>query len=307
MTLRCPVCRDRHVRAVAPYRHTSALFAGRSRTTCDTCGMVFASPMPDAIALAAYNTSYFDSAHGGVPTDSIAIAFHSGINRLRVVHVERFLHARGVAVSSVLEVGAGGGYFARHWLARHPDSSYHAIESDTSCHPGLLAIGVEVLQDPRDAQQPLLDLVVMSHVLEHTADPSDFLQKMTARLRRGGVLFIEVPCRDWEFKAEDEPHLLFFDKIPMTRLLSDLGFAEIQLTYHGREIAKLRSPSLVARVVRRVRARLLVHGVVAPFARITAGLEVLEEPLERAAVAPYEAHRECSRPAWWLRAAAQKL
>lgn len=269
--------------------------------------MVFAAPMPDAAALAVYNTSYFDSAHGGAPTNPVAIAFHSAIARLRVAHVEHFLDARGIAVSAVLEVGAGGGYFARHWLGRHPDSSYHAIESDTSCHPGLLAMGVEVLQDPRDTQQPPLDLVVMSHVLEHTTDPSDFLRGMTARLRRGGVLFIEVPCRDWEFKAQDEPHLLFFDKVPMARLLSDLGFAEIQLTYHGREIAKLRSPSLVTRVMGGVRARLLARGVVAPFARVTSGLEVLKEPLERAAVAPYEAHRECSRPAWWLRAAAQKL
>jgi acetyltransferase-like isoleucine patch superfamily enzyme/SAM-dependent methyltransferase len=305
VTLRCPVCRDEHVRAVAPYRHTSALFAGRSRTICDACGMVFASPMPDAAALAAYNASYSDSAHGGTPTDRVTIAFHSGINRLRVAHVERYLDDRGIAVSAVLEVGAGRGHFARHWRARHPDSRYHAIESDISCHPSLLALGVKVHKDPHDLlPKTPLDLVVMSHVLEHTTDPMYFLRQMTAGLRSGGMLFIEVPCRDWEFKTQDEPHLLFFDKAPMARLLSALGFGETLLTYHGHEIAELRSESPFMRIVNVLRARLLACGIVAPFARLEI---VVEDPLQRAAVAPFLAHRERSHPARWLRAAAQKL
>ena len=304
----CPVCRTDHARPVAPYRHTSALFAGRSRTMCDTCGMVFASPMPDEAALAAYNASYFDSAHGGAPTNPVAIAFHSAINRLRVAYVERYMDIRSISVQSVLEVGAGGGHFARHWLARHTGTRYHAIESDVSLRPALRAQGVELHEDLQDLlQRPPLDLVAMSHVLEHTIDPSAFLIAMTARLRRGGALFIEVPCRDWEHKTHDEPHLLFFDKAPMARLLSELGFGEIQLTYHGREITELRSRSLVARFAGALRSRLLARGIVAPYSRMVPGLEVLEDPLERAAVAPFQAHFEQSNPAWWLRTMAQKL
>jgi hypothetical protein len=35
-------------------------------------------------------------------------------------------------------------------------------------------------------------------------------------------------------------------------------------------------------------------------------MELLTDPLERAAVAPFEAHREKQEPAWWLRAIARK-
>jgi len=308
VTLRCPVCRDVQGRPVAPYRHTSNLFAGLTRTVCDECGMAFASPMPADAALAAYNASYFESAHGGGPINPVLIAFHSAINLLRVAYVDRYVDANGVRVQSVLEVGPGGGHFAKHWLARHPGTSYLAIEADQSLHAALRGQGIQLFERPEDlSEEPLLDLVVMSHVLEHTADPSAFLLAMTARLRSGGVLFVEVPCRDWEHKPQDEPHLLFFDKAPMARLLGDLEFGKIQLSYHGREIGDLQSRSWVTRVGGAIRSRLLGRGVVAPFARTVRGLESLEDPLERAAVAPYQAHIEQSKPAWWLRAAALKL
>ena len=41
-------------------------------------------------------------------------------------------------------------------------------------------------------------------------------------LKKKGHLFIEVPCKDWDHKNEDEPHLLFFDKKSMVRLAEKL-------------------------------------------------------------------------------------
>lgn len=262
--------------------------------------------MPEEAALGAYNATYFESAHGGIPTDPVSRAFHSAINLLRVAHVERFIKAGGIAVSAVLEIGAGGGHFARHWCARHRNTEYHAIEADESCHAGLSASGVMLHRDASDISNGM-DLAVMSHVLEHTTEPAQFLRAMTAPLKRGGALFVEVPCRDWEFKSQDEPHLLFFDKIPMIRLLANVGFGNVEASYHGREIARLCSESRARRIFGAVRARLLARGIVAPFARVTPGLEMIDSPLERAAVRPFEAHREQVRPAWWLRATAQKL
>jgi SAM-dependent methyltransferase len=75
------------------------------------------------------------------------------------------------------------------------------------------------------------DLVVMSHVLEHISDPIKFIQIATSGLRQGGALFIEVPCRDWEHKDLDEPHILFFDKRPLQLLLQRAGFNDIEVSY----------------------------------------------------------------------------
>lgn len=304
----CPVCREQSVRAMGPYRHAHSVFDACSRSACDTCGMVFAWPMPGTDALSEYNSNYFARAHGGAPRDPVSLAFHSGINRLRVAHVERYAAARGIEPAQVLEVGAGGGHFARHWLERHQGCRYWAIESDVTMHSGLWALGVELCVQPEDmAPGVTLDMVVMSHVLEHTTDPAEFLAMMTSRLRRGGALFIEVPCRDWEYKDADEPHLLFFDKGPMHRLLASCGFGDARVSYHGRELSELRAETRAARFRARARASLLARGIVAPFARTAPGLEVIDVPLERAAVAPFQAHIEQERPSGWLRAMALKL
>ena len=101
-------------------------------------------------------------------------------------------------------------------------------------------------------------------------------------------------------------NLLFFDKEPLRLLLSKLGFDSIHVSYHGQDIARLRSPSPVRSLYGRVRSRLVALGLVAPFARTRPGMEVLADPFERAVMAPFEAHTETETPAWWLRAVARK-
>lgn len=303
----CPVCGDERVRNVAPYRHTSALFAGHSRIVCDACGMVFASPMPEDAALAAYNASYFASAHGGQPRSPVATAFFSGIARLRLAYLERYLGKYNVDVSNLMELGPGLGFFARNWLAQHSATTYLAIETDTSCHTSLREAGTHLVEASAMAEgNTSVDLVVMSHVLEHVSNPIKFLKDATRNLRKGGAIFIEVPCRDWEHKPIDEPHLLFFDKGSMHQLLSNLGFDRIEVSYHGQELDRLRSASMLRAKWMALRSKLIALGLVVPFAWVRPGMEMLVDPLERAAVAPFKAHCESSKPAWWLRAVAQK-
>jgi len=293
---------------VAPYRHSHSLLQGLTRAKCAVCELVFAHPMPDPESWREYNSRYFDNAHGGTSTAPVPLAFFSAMGQLRGAHVEQFLSAKAIDVATVLEVGPGGGAFSGHWLARHPSTAYYAIESDATCHPALKDAGVRLLNGPDDPSLPAaLDLVALSHVLEHVTTPVEFLGTVTRGLRPGGAVFIEVPCRDWEHKTQDEPHVLFFDKRPMAVLLDRLGFRDIQLTYHGLQLDELRSRGFVSRVVGAVRNRLLAAGVVGPFSGTEPGLEHVAVPLERAVVKPFQAHVQQSSPAWWLRALAIKM
>lgn len=269
--------------------------------------MGFTSPMPNADALSDYNASYFAAAHGGIPTDVGAVAFFSGIARLRLAYLESYLTEQRAPVSRLLEFGPGQGFFAASWLERHPGTTYLACETDASCHAALENLGVRLVGVPSFTETlDSVDLVVMSHVLEHVATPKTFLEDATKTLRKGGCLFIEVPCLDYEHKLIDEPHLLFFDKKPMQHLLSTAGFDDIEVGYFGQEIGGLRSPTFARKAWMALRSRMISRGLVAPFARKTLGMEILSNPLERAAVAPFKAHCESSKPAWWLRAAARK-
>lgn len=303
----CPVCRGCDVEVRGPYRGIHPTFNELQRAHCSSCGMVFATPMPGDKALGEYNASYFASAHGGQQCNSVATAFFSGIARLRLAYLERYLRKHNIDVSSLVELGPGLGFFARNWLVKHLATTYLAIETDTSCHASLKEAGVQLVEASAMAEgDTSVDLVVMSHVLEHVSNPIKFLKDATRNLRNGGAIFIEVPCRDWEHKPIDEPHLLFFDKGPMHQLLSNLGFDRIEVSYHGWELNRLRSAATLRAKWMALRSKLITLGLVAPFARVRRGMEMLVDPLERAAVAPFKAHCTSSEPAWWLRAVAQK-
>jgi hypothetical protein len=182
-----------------------------------------------------------------------------------------------------------------------PETKYFALESDLDNQRRLADFGLSLLETPR-ALNRSADLVIMSHVLEHVASPTEFLSEMTADLREGGCVFVEVPCRDWEYKSLDEPHLLFFDKKPIQLLLEKCGFSDIQVSYFG---PPLQGSSNFQRM-QAWRERLLARGLVWPFSRVQEGTEMLADPLERAVVTPFRAHRESTQPAWWLRAVAIK-
>ena len=305
----CPVCDLTGAHFISNYRGHHAIFSQCSIVRCDNCKMVYAYPMPGEADLHAYNHSYFSNAHGGISTNKITVAFHSAINLLRVLHVEKFLAKENKQVTSVLEIGPGPGNFAKHWLQRNTGTvEYTAIEADPICHNSLAALGVKAYQEINEIPKNLsFDLVVISHVLEHTSHPKEFLRDCTTLLSPKGILFIEVPCNDHEHKDTIEPHLLFFDKDPMQLLLTKTGFDHIGLTYHGNTINDLeKGISVYDRLFNKFRNALLTRGVIFLFSGIEPGLENVHDPLERASVKPFKAHIEQGEPSWWLRAVAIK-
>jgi hypothetical protein len=297
----CPLCNKQVIGVCGKYRANSAIFLKKYRVQCQECDFFFTYPSPLEEELSEYNEKYFFNAHGGVSGGLVARAFFSGVARLRVEYVKKYLKDKKINVSQVFEVGPGSGDFARQWLNISPHDKYLVLEPDRENQRRLSEWGLFSIENASAANNPA-DLVVLSHVLEHVARPVDFLRETTAGLRRGGCLFIEVPCRDWEYKTLDEPHLLFFDKKPLKILLERCGFTDIELSYFGPEIGE----SARFRRLHAWRERLLALGLVWPFAQVQAGTEMLADSLERAVVTPFHAHLESPRPAWWLRALATK-
>jgi hypothetical protein len=306
MVNKCPVCESSEFEIRAEYRAEHEMLKGLKRAECNSCGLFFANPMPHQKDIDSYNSAYFDTAHDGQPQCKVANAFFSAIAKLRVAHLREYLDLNKIKVKSLLECGPGFGAFARSWFDSAPNSSYYAIETDKSCHSSLKAMGVNVIEKQSTLPDVELDSVVMSHVLEHVAEPSEFISASCVDLKKGGALFIEVPCNDWKHKLIDEPHLLFFDKKPMHTLLSSLGFVNIQISYHGTSITELQSETSLDRLWSKIRYKLLSKGVILPFGWRRQGMEALKNPFERAAIAPSKAHKESNIPAWWLRAVATK-
>jgi len=300
----CPICGNNHIKSVTWFRADSPVFSGCKRATCSICDLVFATPMPSETELLAYNTNYFSSAHAGKPSRETTLAFFSGIARLRLTFVRRYLDRYQIKVDRILELGPGLGYFLKSWLEKYPTNTYSVVETDITCHKSLEDIGAQLVNF---TDITLSDLVVMSHVLEHVSNPVTFIHSATRGLEPGGVIFIEVPCQDWKYKKLDEPHVLFFDKKSMRLLLEKSGFDDIEISYYGKPLGDLRSRSWLYDKFMTIREKLINLGFVTPFSKMEEGLEGLNSPLERAMVAPFWAHRESKEPACWLRVMARKL
>jgi len=302
---KCVVCGSSQLTRLSPYRYKHEMFSSCNLYQCQHCQFAFANPMPDDQSLEKYNASYFSNAHDGLPQDSVSLAFHSAINKLRAIYVEQNISID--ECTNVLEIGGGAGHFAKYWKSKRPQTDYYMIETDVNCHKALQDLNIQFFAKVEELSEDMeFDLIVMSHVLEHTNSPFEFLSKMFSRLKKGGAIFIEVPCNDWKFKAEEEPHLLFFDKKPMEILLENVGFKQQSCHYYGENIDKLSSRSNLTNFLVKVRQKLLKHGVIFPFTSSDGDLKFLEKPLEKAAVKPFDAHVEKESASSWLRVIAVK-
>jgi SAM-dependent methyltransferase len=303
----CPVCASRDFHFIRKYRSDKAIFREMDLVVCNACGMVYAAPMPSDEVLTEYNSSYFVTAHGGLNTNPAAKSFFSGIAWIRIHHIGKYIQKWKLGVKHILEIGPGSGYLAGNWLHIHPDHQYSAVETDASCHSSLRELGVK-LTDIAEVKtsKTLFDLVILSHVVEHVSRPKEFLATVSDCIHKNGMIFIEVPCRDWEHKPEDEPHLLFFEKGPMMQLLTSLGFKNIQLSYHGQTIEKLKQMSRVPSFLERVKRKIIQRGFAKFASLFFTGNRKHMSPAEIVAVEPFRAHVESGEPAWWLRAVAQK-
>jgi SAM-dependent methyltransferase len=237
----CPICQSANTIKLREYKSTSSILKSINLTSCNNCFLVFANPMPEIDIWNQYNSDYFNVAHGGITNDTNTINFFKGMAAVRMNYILNYLILNSIVLNSILEIGPGVGYLAEKWLKFFPNIKYSVVETDSSCHSALKKLGVNVFKDIKQIpESSIFDLVIHSHVLEHVIKPVDFLELNIKYLGRGGVLFIDVPCNDWKFKEIDEPHLLFFDKIPMFHLLNNiLKHKNIQISYHGNEISKI--------------------------------------------------------------------
>jgi SAM-dependent methyltransferase len=91
---------------------------------------------------------------------------------------------------------------------------------------------------------PVLDLVIMFHVLEHLADPCAELRRLAARLRPGATLVLGVPnIASWQAQFSgrhwmhlDVPrHLCHFTPDAIERALNASGFRMTRIDFRSYE------------------------------------------------------------------------
>lgn len=141
------------------------------------------------------------------------------------------VEAAGLAAGRVFDIGAATGSMLWHfrqrgWAVSGCDPSPLAAAQARALNGVELAVGTgeETL-----AETCGLDLITMSHVLEHIYDPPALLATVRAALGDEGRLLIEVPCLT---APERNPpglfaveHINYFDAASLENLLRISGFA----------------------------------------------------------------------------------
>ncbi|EKO14137.1 class I SAM-dependent methyltransferase [Leptospira kirschneri] len=302
----CPVCSSISITFVRSYRGDSELFRNLELKKCNNCTFVFADPLPKDEELDKYNSSYFVNAHGGLSTHPMATAYQAAINKIRANYVIETIQKGQYLNLKILEIGPGAGDFLKFWLQRFPNSEYSILESDLINRERFKGLVSFQYSSFKEIPPNYFDLIVVSHVLEHTNDPKRFLKELSSSLKNVGFIFIEVPCQDYLFKDKEEPHLLFFNKESMNQLFNRIDMRVISLGYFGPSIVQSFSKKILNRIYLRIVGLFLKLRVILPISVFFPKMRSYLSSLEILMILPSEAIREKSNPSWWLRAVVSK-
>ena len=145
--------------------------------------------------------------------------------------------------SKALDIGAGGG---RKLLAlRDHGFDAYGVEPDENAASRQPDFALPVYAGtaesiPKDLPRGSFDLVICTHVLEHTQNPMLALENIFALLKPGGTLIAEVPNTDcidfhlsklnWQHLGVPR-HLVFWKKSSLDLAATKTGFAQPDFKY----------------------------------------------------------------------------
>ena len=245
----CSICSSSSFKVIKKYKNHNSFFDNKTICECNLCGMQFVNPMPLAEEWENYNASYFLNAHGGNEISNWVLYYNIGIAKIRLLSLTEYIELNEIKIKSVLEIGPGRGFLMEQWLNKFPDTSYYVVESDETVHGQIIKKGGTIINSTDVSKIGEVDLIIATHVLEHTLKPLAFLKKFCGVLRTGGAIFVETPCQDHLYKNLHEPHVQFFDKSNLKDCFNELEFNNLSLTYNGDKISRIRMISTLKKVV----------------------------------------------------------
>ena len=236
---------------------------------CKQCGTGTAAPRPEQITLDRF---YASGVYWPAALAAPQRAHEASQAWLRVERVRRLIGSGALAVA---DIGAGHGGIARACAALGvPVSRYVFVEPDDRAAAAIgslnLPFAAERVLSLGELRGPF-DLLFLNHVVEHVADPVQFLSEAVAQVAAGGTVYVETPHADYRFKDDVFPHVFFFTPAAFAVLGERLAVRTLACESFGR----LPAPRLTAvGLAQRVAARAL------PLA-VRTGWEAAQRVLDR--------------------------
>lgn len=213
---------------------------------CSQCGLIYYDPQPTLSALQNFYSRTDDAGYANLLKGWTPQVLDEGEKASCAVVLKEMEEAwaKGAGLGNdgiqlrFLEIGIGNA----HLLAVGRDLLGWVVSGIEISHPlaedARRSFGIEVAElDLSDASSsaPYLgevDIILMSHALEHTRHPGRVIEKIAGMLRPGGIAAIQVPnggslqaqrgWRDWPWGNYPE-HLYFFTKNAFEKSFARVG------------------------------------------------------------------------------------
>ncbi len=161
---------------------------------CSNCTLRFTQHVPSINDIGPYYQSTAYVSHSDTNEGFINRVYHMVRNYTLQGKKRLVQKATGLQTGSLLDVGAGTGYFSQ--TMKQSGWNITALEPDDTARKVALDKYNLQLQNPLelyDLKPAQFDAITMWHVLEHVHDLQGYMEKFHAVLKPGGRLIIAVP------------------------------------------------------------------------------------------------------------------
>lgn len=234
---------------------------------CSHCGFMWTSPRPTIQELKGLYETTYREVRKEAPTDDY-LTFMDARARAQVEFISQ-TSGGNFSGMRVLDIGCGVGSFLK--VCEERGATVFGFEPDIAMAGTAtkrLSANARIFNtvfSPETWHEGAVDLIAMSHVLEHVPEIQALLESLRAQTRPRGHLFIEVPnerpksvqtiCK---FKFRGLMHLYFFNAKTLERSLENAGWKPLSSATCGDDLDKWiasihRARSLPWRILRRVR------------------------------------------------------
>jgi len=191
--------------------------------SCNCCGLTYAAQLPSNSEIEKYYSTglFYDQEPDPFGLEIVEFSNNLALTRLSLINKETEALSEKC---KALDIGAGNASFGIALQLNKNNAIYDVVEPDAKVRESYGSHVNRQFSNISDVEEQNYDLVLLNQVLEHVPDPFEFIQSISKLLKDQGILYIDLPFKDYLFKPSVGSHILFWSPKSLSFLIEKIGF-----------------------------------------------------------------------------------